>query len=149
MKSLPVTADRVRRSTETDKILSKVQYFVLNGWPCREEISPELRMWLKKKDELTVESGCLLWGTRVIIPEGLQHHILEELHRGHQGMVKMKSLARMHVYWIGLDQDIEQLVQSCKSCQSMQSVLPAAPVNPWAWPSQPWHRVHIDFAGPF
>ncbi|XP_030850652.1 uncharacterized protein K02A2.6-like [Strongylocentrotus purpuratus] len=149
LKSLPVTADRVRRATDTDRVLPKVRFFVQNGWPCRDEISPELQVWLRKKDEMTVESGCLLWGIRVIIPDGLQQHILEELHRGHQGMVRMKSLARMHVYWPGLDQDIERLVQACSSCQAMQTLPPAAPVNPWAWPSQPWHRVHVDFAGPF
>ncbi|XP_030847129.1 uncharacterized protein K02A2.6-like [Strongylocentrotus purpuratus] len=135
LKSLPVTADRVRRATDTDRVLPKVRFFVQNGWPCRDEISPELQVWLRKKDEMTVESGCLLWGIRVIIPDGLQQHILEELHRGHQGMVRMKSLARMHVYWPGLDQDIERLVQACSSCQTMQTLPPAAPVNPWAWPA--------------
>ena len=24
-----------------------------------------------------------------------------------------------------------------------------APLHPWEWPSSPWERVHIDFAGPF
>ena len=24
-----------------------------------------------------------------------------------------------------------------------------APLHPWIWPSQPWKRIHVDFAGPF
>ena len=31
-------------------------------------------------------------------------------------------------------------------------MLPKAPKaegNPWKWPSAPWQRIHIDFAGPF
>ena len=24
-----------------------------------------------------------------------------------------------------------------------------APLHPWKWPSSPWERLHIDFAGPF
>ena len=24
-----------------------------------------------------------------------------------------------------------------------------APLNPWKWPSRPWARLHLDFAGPF
>jgi hypothetical protein len=24
-----------------------------------------------------------------------------------------------------------------------------APLHPWEWPSAPWERVHVDFAGPF
>jgi hypothetical protein len=22
------------------------------------------------------------------------------------------------------------------------------PIHPWEWPSKPWQRIHIDFAGP-
>jgi len=25
---------------------------------------------------------------------------------------------------------------------------PVAPLHPWLWPSQPWQRIHIDYAGP-
>ena len=26
---------------------------------------------------------------------------------------------------------------------------PTAPVQPWKWPTRPWARVHLDYAGPF
>ena len=26
---------------------------------------------------------------------------------------------------------------------------PVAPLQPRIWPSQPWKRIHVDFAGPF
>ena len=26
---------------------------------------------------------------------------------------------------------------------------PAVTLNSWVWPSGPWHRIHVDFAGPF
>ena len=26
---------------------------------------------------------------------------------------------------------------------------PEAPLHPWEWPSRPWERLHIDYAGPF
>ena len=149
LDSLPVDAIRVKQATDKDKVLSKVKYWVQNGWPRNHEVSTEFHPWIKRKDELTVESGCLLWGIRVVIPEKLQPRILDELHCGHPGIVKMKSLARMHVFWPGLDQQIEQVVQACSSCQVVQSMPAQAPVNPWAWPSQPWHRIHVDFAGPF
>ena len=31
----------------------------------------------------------------------------------------------------------------------MQSSPPAAPLNPWRWPTTPWARPHLDFLGPF
>ena len=41
------------------------------------------------------------------------------------------------------------MVKACQDCQSVKSSPPAAPVHPWIWPSKPWERIHIDFAGPF
>ena len=31
----------------------------------------------------------------------------------------------------------------------MQSSPPLAPLHPWKWPTRPWARLHLDFAGPF
>ena len=35
------------------------------------------------------------------------------------------------------------------SCQRVKQAPPSAPLNQWLWPTMPWHRVHVDFAGPF
>lgn len=61
----------------------------------------------------------------------------------------MKSLARLHVWWPTIDQDIELILRRCEICQANQPRSPQGPANPWKWPTSPWHRVHIDFAGPF
>ena len=47
--------------------------------------------------ELSTEAGCLLWGSRVVIPVLLQKKILEELHDVHPGICRMKALARSYV----------------------------------------------------
>ena len=52
----------------------------------------------------------------------------------------------MFVWWPGLEADIEQSVQQCAACQQQQ---PDPPLQPWKWPSRPWIRLHMDFAGPF
>ena len=70
--------------------------------------------------------------------------MLQELHNGHPGMSRMKSLARMYVWWPGINLDIEKV---CAACQEIQSSPPPAPLNPWKWPTRPWSR--LDFAGPF
>jgi transposase InsO family protein len=61
----------------------------------------------------------------------------------------MKTLARSHAWWPGIDHDIELLAKSCVGCQAVKSATQAAPIHPWEWPSRPWERIHIDFAGPF
>ena len=91
-----------------------------------------------------------MWGARVIIPSRGRNAVLQQLHEGHQGMTRMKSLAHTFVWWPGLDSDInfEKSVQQCCHCQEQQSVPPVAPLQPWKWPSRLWVRLHMDFAGP-
>ena len=61
----------------------------------------------------------------------------------------MKSLARGHVWWPGMDKAIEDMAKSCTVCQTYQKAPPKAPLHPWEWPHQPWSRLHIDYAGLF
>ena len=60
----------------------------------------------------------------------------------------MKRLARMFVWWPGMDQAIENTVKSCWNCQKNRPNQPVIPLIPWQWPTRPWSRVHVDFAGP-
>ena len=61
----------------------------------------------------------------------------------------MKALARSYVWWSGIDRDLEEVAKSCSACAAVKQSPVKAPLHPWAWPSRPWQRVHIDFAGPF
>ena len=48
-----------------------------------------------------------------------------------------------------MDSAIEDVVKHCQVCQQSRPSLPVAPLHPWEWPSKPWSRLHLDFAGPF
>jgi hypothetical protein len=87
----------------------------------------------------------MLLDNRVVVPASLKTCVLDMILDTHLGIVKMKSFARQYVHWPRLDQDIEQLVRKCPTCQ--QSPAPA-PLHPWEFPSRPWNRLHIDYAGP-
>ena len=84
-----------------------------------------------------------------MIPPPGRDAVLEELHESHPGITKMKVLARMYVWWPGINADIERSVRLCHACQEVQSSPSLAPLNPWKWPTRPWARLHLDFAGPF
>ena len=120
----------------------------MTGWP-QESTSESLKRFFSRRLEITEEEGCLLWGIRVIIPRSFREHVLKELHVSHPGIVRMKLLALLHVWWPGLDKDIAQIVSDCSKCQLTRNKPPQAPLHPWAWPMFPWQRVHVDFAGPF
>ncbi|KAL3072341.1 hypothetical protein niasHT_030498 [Heterodera trifolii] len=60
----------------------------------------------------------------------------------------MKELARRHVFWPGLDKDIENMVGQCKDCQNSAKMPRKAPLHPWPVPDGIFDRIHVDFAGP-
>ena len=103
----------------------------------------------RRQEQLTTEAGCILCGVRVLIPAKFCKQVLDELHAGHPGIVRMKSLARLHVWWPGIDTEIETLVRNCSACQGIRNYQPPTTSHPWVWPSRPWQRIHLDFAGPF
>ena len=140
MLDSPVTPRR-------DPLLARVLHYIEHGWP--EQGDLEFRPFWSRRTELSVMDGCILWGNRVVIPATGQAKLLHELHEGHPGMSRMKSLARGFLCWPGMDNQIEEMVKGCTSCQQHQSAPPVAPLHPWKWPTRPWSRLHIDFAGPF
>ena len=147
LEDSPVTADHIRVWTRRDPSLSSVVQFLHQGWPTQS--SPELHPFWSKKSELSLHQGCILWGLRVVVPVQGREAVLQELHEEHPRMTKMKALARMHVWWPGMEKDIETTVRTCAKCQTVRAAPPVAPLHPWKWPTRPWARLHLDYAGPF
>ena len=143
----PIHASQVRQWTARDPILAQVREMVLNGW--KEGETEEMVPYIRRRDELSVQEGCLLWGVRVVVPLSGRPKVLDELHLCHPGIARMKSLSRSYAWWPGIDQDIESRVKCCAQCQLNQKTPAKAPLHPCDWPDRPWTRLHIDYAGPF
>ena len=143
---LPVTSEAVARETRRDPVLSRVYESIVKGWSGRVDGD---KPYYERRNELTVHQGCILWGMTVVIPNKLQGRVLEELHDGHLGVVKMKALARSYVWWPNISGQLEELAKACSGCQLNQKMPTKAPLHPWEWATAPWQRIHIDYAGPF
>ncbi|XP_020605308.1 uncharacterized protein LOC110044130 [Orbicella faveolata] len=78
-----VTSQMIKRETQVDPILSKVYSYVISGWP--SVVDPTVVPFKNKQDELRTQQGCVLWGTRVVVPPSLQEKVLHELHETHPG----------------------------------------------------------------
>ncbi|KAF8793053.1 hypothetical protein HNY73_004582 [Argiope bruennichi] len=102
-----------------------------------------------RESEFSLQNGCIMYGHRVCIPEKYQNQVLEELHVGHPGIVKMKALARSYCYWQGIDASIANFVQNCSACIATRNEPARINRHPWEWPNGPWQRIHVDYAGPF
>ncbi|KAI2660949.1 hypothetical protein H4Q32_008646 [Labeo rohita] len=149
VEKLPVSASDIRRETMSNSILATIVEMVLKGTQAISLIdNNELSPFISKRNELSVQHGCLMWSMRVVVPHKLWKRVLEELHTGHPGIVRMKAIARSYLWWPGLDADIELQVKMCQSCQQILKMPSQAPLHPWEWPSIPWERIHVDFAGP-
>ena len=136
--NLPVTVKLISAKTSKDPVLSQLATYIQHGsWPL--PTPHEIKPFLQRKLELTVVDGCILWGKRVIVPKQLRAKLLKELHVGHVGVCRMKALARSHIWWPGLNDDIETLSSQCVACKTPEAQ------HPWQYPNAPWEWVHINF----
>lgn len=55
----------IARLIDRDPVLAKVRDFVMFGR--RDTKDPSLTMYLRRKDELSVDKNCVLWGSRVVV----------------------------------------------------------------------------------
>ena len=58
----------VQDQTLKDEQISRIIQFCLNGWPGK--VKSEDLIFFKKRNELVIEEGILMWGYRVVIPTG-------------------------------------------------------------------------------
>ncbi len=149
IEASPLSATHIRTWTRRDPLLSQVLLLVEKGWASDVNLGDNFKPYAMRRTELSVQDGCLLWGSRVIIPMQGRKRVLGSLHEGHPGMARMKSLARGFAWWPKMDADIEDEVKACHNCQQTQPMPAKNELHPWRWPDRPWSRLHIDYAGPF
>ncbi|XP_063215713.1 uncharacterized protein K02A2.6-like isoform X1 [Bacillus rossius redtenbacheri] len=149
MPEPPIDAETLAQLTDRDPVLRQVKQHTSQGWQGRKADSEELRPYWNRREALSLHKGCLLWGNRVVIPEGRRRELLMVLHAAHDGIVKSKMVARSYMWWPGMDRDIEQMVGQCAICQQQRANPPKVKEVKWAPESEPWVRLHMDFLGPF
>ena len=145
----PVTYQEIARWTKKDKLLKQVINYVNNGWPDKCPTTEEWRPYFNKRHEIGIVEECLLWGRRVIVSIRGRKKLMEALHEGHPGIVRIKGLTRTCFWRPKLDQEIEFKVRNCYECQQTNQMPATAPLHPWEIPEEEWSRLHIDYAGPF
>ncbi|XP_055623100.1 uncharacterized protein K02A2.6-like [Toxorhynchites rutilus septentrionalis] len=130
LEDFPVTFKMVQNETQSDSILKQLQQYY------------------QRKDSLSVVSNCVLYGERSVFPSKFRIRVLRQLHKGHPGVERMRSVARNYVYWPGIDEQITLLVRSCTECAKAAKTSSKVNLESWPSPQKPWQRVHADYAGP-
>ena len=102
---------------QADDELALLKYTIMQGWTISiKQVPPVLQPYWTFREELTVEDGLLLKGTRIVLPKKMHEAILTLIHDGHLGLNKCKLHAKKTVYWLGLNDQLEQLILNCKLC---------------------------------
>ena len=127
----PVSTKQIKNWTAHDPLLAKVYRYTMQGWPTAVGDDDDLLPYFSRREEISAEGGCLLWGCRIIVPPPAQSSIVQLLHETHPGITRMKALARSYVWWPGIDATLEAQVRNCHSCQENQRMPPKASLHPW------------------
>ena len=86
----------------------------------------------------------LLKGLRLIIPAELQEEYLSCLHEGHLSASKVQENAKQHMYWTGIDADIEDYTKRCQECIKRSQVA-KEPLQPHDIPEGHWRKLGINY----
>ena len=94
---------QLRMVTQADDELAILKHTIMQGWPKNiKQVPPEIQPYWTFREELTIEDGLILKGTRIVIPTKQHQAVLKQLHEGHLGLNKCKLRAKEHciLAWI-------------------------------------------------
>ena len=101
----PIIGGNIQRVRNSIQPLSVICSTLWQPSHCGAELGP----YLSQRLEISLHEGCILWGSRAVVPVQCQLTILHELHEGHP--------------------------DTCTECQFKPLLL--WPLHPWAWHVRP------------
>jgi hypothetical protein len=134
---------KIQVETASDPALQMVTRAVLQGWP--SNTVPEImKPYLQAKGELSIVDGILTMGDRIIVQASLRREILSRLHESHQGLEKCHANAKAAVWWPGIGQDIQSMIEICLFCCESRPAQRCEPLKPTDLPTRPWKRMAVN-----
>ena len=70
LNATPVGVKEIQNETRSDIVLSQV-IIVPHGWPS-QNADEAFQPYFRRKEEASIQDGCILWGSRVVIPPKLR-----------------------------------------------------------------------------
>ena len=91
--------DQLRKSTVQDNQLTRLSHYINTGFPCDKKNLPrDLHEFWPHRKTLSVESGLITCGNRIIVPREMRPEMLQYIHKGHQGKERCLLWARNTVF---------------------------------------------------
>ena len=92
---------------------------------------------------LSIESGLITCGNRIIVPKEMGPEVLQYIHEGHQGKERCLLRARNTVFWPKMTYDVQQCIEKCIICQDYGKSQPIIGTTQ-ELPPFPWHTLVTD-----
>ena len=92
---------------------------------------------------LSIESGLITCGNRIIVSKEMTPEMLQYIHEGHQGKERCLLRARNTFFWPKMTYDIQQLIEKCIICQEYGKSQPIIGTTQ-ELPPFPWHTLATD-----
>ena len=110
--------DQLRKSTAQDNQLISLSHYVNTGFPCdKKNLPTNLQEIWNHREALSIKSGLITCGNRIIVPKEMRAEMLQYIHKGHQGKERCLLRARNTVFWPKIMYDIQELIERCIICQ--------------------------------
>ncbi|KAL5516535.1 hypothetical protein EMCRGX_G001895 [Ephydatia muelleri] len=126
--------------TENGAVIS----YCIFRWPVKAKLPPpNLKPYWMVRAKLTLHHDLLLYGSRIVIPQGLRQKTMLKINQGHQGILKCRLCVESAVWWLGVSNEVENFVKQCHTC-SQRSTPPVEPMIASKLPDYPWLEVGAD-----
>ena len=100
-----------------DEQLTRLKGYISTGFPCdKKNLPTDLHEFWPHKEMLSIESGLITCGNRIIVPREMRPGMLQYIHEGHQGKERCLLRARNTVFWPKMTYDVQQLIEKYLIC---------------------------------
>ena len=103
----------------------------------------DLHEFWPHRETLSVKSGLITCGNRIIVPREMRPEMLQYIHEGHQGKERCLLWARNTVFWPKMTYDVQELIERCIICQEHGRLQPIIGTTQ-ELPPFPWHTLATD-----
>ena len=124
--------------------LTRLKGYFSTGFPCdKKNLLTDLHEFWPHKEMLSIESGLITSGNRIIVPKEMRPEMLQYVHEGHQGKERCLLRVRNTVFWPKMTYDIQQLIEKCIIFQEHGKSQPIIGTTQ-ELPPFPWHTLVTD-----
>ena len=129
-----------------DKQLTRLKGYISTGFPCeKKNLLTDLHEFWPHKKMLSIKSGLITCGNRIIVSKEMRTEMLQYVHKGHQGKERCLLRARNTVFWPKMTYNVQQLIEKCIICQEHGKSQPIIGTTQ-ELPPFPWHTLATDMS---